>query len=80
MLFRRDGHTKRSRTEERSLGAEEAAEDQASFFDEGEDVFAVFGLVAHVGHALFYEEDAESAYLRSSAERVVPGSSFSKGL
>lgn len=32
------------------------------FFDEGEDVFAVFELVAHVVHALFDEEDAEPAY------------------
>ena len=32
-------------------------------FDEGEDVFAVFVFVAHIVHALFDEEDAESAYL-----------------
>lgn len=39
------------------------SEDKASFFDEGEDVFAVLALVVHVVHALFDEEDAESAYL-----------------
>ena len=45
------------------MGAEENGEGSGEFFDEGEDVFAVLELVVHVVHALFDEEDAESAYL-----------------